>query len=159
LPVTEGPSAALLGAGAVKKRYGRGAIVHQAGDFCDRVEVILEGRVGVERIGETGDLMVLADFGPGDLLGAHLLFGPKPVYPMTVVTRTRPPCSGSAGSPAGSVVRGSRIFGILPCCDFEQHSVLSARIRDQHRRSIRDIVLVWLRERVQATVTGVCRSG
>lgn len=152
LPVTEGPSDALLGAGAVKKRYGRGAIVHQAGDFCDRVEVILEGRVGVERIGETGDLMVLADFGPGDLLGAHLLFGTEPVYPMTVVTRTPATLLGIGREVLLDLLSGDRGFLASYLAAISNNTaVLSARIRDQHRRSIRDIVLVWLRERVQAT--------
>ena len=152
LPVTEELAATMVGAGAVKKRYGRGVIVHQAGDACDRVEVILDGRVGVERIGETGDLMVLADFGPGDLLGAHLLFGAEPVYPMTIVTRTQATLIGIGREALLDLLSGNRGFLASYLAAISTNTgVLSARIRDQHRRSIREIILVWLRERVQAT--------
>ena len=152
LPVTDGLVATLVGAGAVKKRYGRGAIVHQSGDACDRVEVILEGRVGVERIGETGDLMVLADFGPGDLLGAHLLFGAQPIYPMTIVTRTPATLLGIGREGLLDLLSGDRgLLASYLAAISTNSGVLSARIRDQHRRSIREILLTWLRDRVQAT--------
>lgn len=69
------------------KTYGKNQVVHFAGDHCTRLEVILLGRVAVDRIDEAGNLMAVADFGQNDILGGNLLFSKKPFFPMTITAR------------------------------------------------------------------------
>lgn len=65
-------------------RYGQDSIVHFSGEHCTKLELILEGKVVIERIDEAGNLMVIADFSEGDILGGNLLFSKNPYYPMMI---------------------------------------------------------------------------
>ena len=67
--------------------YGKNGILHVAGELCSKLELILSGKVVVERIGESGNLMMIADFFGGDVLGGNLMFSKNPYYPMTVTAK------------------------------------------------------------------------
>lgn len=69
--------------------YANKSVVHFDGDACDDLEILLDGKVSVERIDEAGHLMTVADFFEGDILGGNLLFSKNPRYPMTIVARQR----------------------------------------------------------------------
>jgi CRP-like cAMP-binding protein len=67
--------------------YGKNNIVHFVGEICSRLEIILLGRVVVERIDESGNLMTVAEFLSDDILGGNLLFSKNPYYPMTITSK------------------------------------------------------------------------
>ncbi len=67
--------------------YGKNQIVHFVGDACARMEIVLSGKVAVERIDEDGNLMTVADFFADDILGGNLLFSKNPHYPMTITAK------------------------------------------------------------------------
>ena len=64
--------------------YGKNNIVHFDGEICSNLEIILTGKVVVQRIDESGNLMVIAEFINDDILGGNLLFSKNPHYPMTI---------------------------------------------------------------------------
>lgn len=43
-------------------QYGKNNIVHFVGDVCSKLEIILSGKVVIERIDESGNLMTIAEF-------------------------------------------------------------------------------------------------
>ncbi len=67
--------------------YGKNNIVHFVGEVCSKLEIILSGKVVIERIDESGNLMKIAEFFNGDVLGGNLMFSKNPHYPMTVTTK------------------------------------------------------------------------
>lgn len=67
--------------------YGKNNIIHISGEICRKLEIILYGEVSVERIDEAGNLMAIAEFYSGEILGGNLLFSKKPYYPMTITAR------------------------------------------------------------------------
>jgi len=67
--------------------YGRNSIVHFVGEACLKLEIILSGRIVIERVDESGNLMTIAEFYGGDILGGNLMFSKNPYYPMTVTAR------------------------------------------------------------------------
>ena len=67
--------------------YGKNNIVHFVGEVCSKLEIILSGKVVIERIDESGNLMTIAEFFNGDVLGGNLMFSKNPHYPMTVTTK------------------------------------------------------------------------
>ena len=67
--------------------YGKNNIVHFGGEVCSKLEVILSGKVFIERIDESGNLMTIAEFLSGDVLGGNLMFSKNPYYPMTVTAK------------------------------------------------------------------------
>ena len=62
----------------------QGSIVHLEGELCSKLELIISGKLVVERISDTGDLLPIAEFTGNDVLGGGLIFSHKPYYPMTV---------------------------------------------------------------------------
>ena len=68
-------------------QYGKNNIVHFVGEVCSKLEIILSGKVVIERIDESGNLMTIAEFFGGDVLGGNLMFSKNPYYPMTVTSK------------------------------------------------------------------------
>ena len=68
-------------------QYGKNNIVHFVGEVCSKLEIILSGKVVIERIDESGNLMTIAGFYGGDVLGGNLMFSKNPYYPMTVTAK------------------------------------------------------------------------
>lgn len=67
--------------------YCKNNIVHFVGENCSKLEIILEGKVVIEHIDASGNLMTIAEFISGDILGGNLLFSKNPHYPMTITTK------------------------------------------------------------------------
>lgn len=67
--------------------YKKKSVVHFDGEPCCKLEIILAGKVVVERIDESGNLLTISEFYSDDILGGNLLFSKNPYYPMTVSTQ------------------------------------------------------------------------
>ena len=67
--------------------YKKSSVVHFDGETCSKLEIILFGKVVVDRIGESGNLLTISEFYNDDILGGNLLFSKYPYYPMTVLTQ------------------------------------------------------------------------
>ena len=67
--------------------YKKSSVVHFDGERCSKLEIILSGKVVVDRIGESGNLLTISEFYNDDILGGNLLFSKYPYYPMTVLTQ------------------------------------------------------------------------
>lgn len=67
--------------------YGKNNIIHFSGDQCLKLEIMLSGKLNVERIDEKGNLMIIAEFFDGDIVGGHLLFSKNPYYPMNITAK------------------------------------------------------------------------
>ena len=67
--------------------YKKSSVVHFDGETCSKLEIILSGKVVVDRIGESGNLLTISEFYNDDILGGNLLFSKYPYYPMTVLTQ------------------------------------------------------------------------
>ena len=67
--------------------YKKSSVVHFDGERCSKLEIILSGKVVVDRIGESGNLPTISEFYNDDILGGNLLFSKYPYYPMTVLTQ------------------------------------------------------------------------
>lgn len=69
------------------RTYSKSKIIHLSGDLCSKIEIILTGKVVVERIDKSGNLMSITEFYSDDILGCNLLFSKNPYYPMTITAR------------------------------------------------------------------------
>ena len=67
--------------------YKKNSVIHFDGELCDKLELILSGKVVVERIEESGNLLTISEFYKDDIIGGNLLFSRNPYYPMTVTTK------------------------------------------------------------------------
>lgn len=78
----------LMGNNLKIKSYGKNTVLHFEGEPCSNLEIILSGRIVVDRIDESGNLLTVSEFNRNDILGGSLLFSKRPRYPMTVTTQT-----------------------------------------------------------------------
>ncbi len=69
--------------------YGTGNIIHFDGEECRRLEVIMSGKIAIDRIDRDGNLMTISEIYRGEILGGTLLFSTNPIYPMTTSAKTR----------------------------------------------------------------------
>ena len=67
--------------------YKKSSVVHFDGERCSKLEIILSGKVVVDRIDKSGTLLTISEFYNDDILGGNLLFSKYPYYPMTVLTQ------------------------------------------------------------------------
>ena len=67
--------------------YGKNNILHFVGEACSKLEIILSGKVAIDRIDESGNLMTITELLDGDILGGNLMFSKSPYYPMTVTAK------------------------------------------------------------------------
>lgn len=67
--------------------YKKNSVVHMEGEACNKLEIILSGKVVVDRIDESGNMMKITTFYSDNILGGSLLFSRNPSYPMTVSTQ------------------------------------------------------------------------
>lgn len=64
--------------------YKKNSVLHFDGENCIKLEIILSGKVVIDRIDETSSLLTISEFIKNDILGGNLLFSIDPSYPMTV---------------------------------------------------------------------------
>ncbi len=67
--------------------YEKNNVVHFEGEQCNNLEIILFGKVAIDRIDESGNLLAISEFYSNDIIGGNLLFSKSPYYPMTVSTQ------------------------------------------------------------------------
>lgn len=125
--------------------YTKNSIIHFDGEPCRKLEIILSGKVVIDRIDESGNLMTISEFHKDDLIGGNLLFSKNPHYPMTV----------SAQSPVQILeIERETLFTLL-CSNpsflrnylelISDHAfILGDKIRHYINRSIRESVLSYL---------------
>ncbi len=70
------------------RKYQRDQIVHLQNEICSFVDIILEGRVAIQKIDEEGNILTIDVFSRPEMIGTHLIFSTHNVYPMTVVAET-----------------------------------------------------------------------
>lgn len=67
--------------------YKKNSVIHFDGEKCIKLKIILSGKVVVDRIDESGNLLTISEFFSDDLIGGNLLFSKNPYYPMTISTQ------------------------------------------------------------------------
>lgn len=125
--------------------YEKGNVLHFEGEPCKKLELILSGKILVERIHESGNLLTIAEFTSGDSLGGNILFSTHPYYPLTV--------SAQLSSVVLEIDRGV-LFQLLSknphfLRTFLEHIsdhtfILGNKIKHNVRRTIRESLLSYL---------------
>jgi len=71
------------------QEYEKGQIIHLQNEICTSMDIILDGRVSVQKIDSEGNVLKITDFFGGDTLGANLIFSHRNSYPLTVAAASR----------------------------------------------------------------------
>ena len=68
--------------------YDKGQMIHLQNELCSTMDIILRGRVAVQKLDESGNILTISVFSDRDIIGANLIFASRNSYPMTVVSDT-----------------------------------------------------------------------
>ncbi|MDD3537757.1 MAG: Crp/Fnr family transcriptional regulator [Eubacteriales bacterium] len=127
------------------RRYDKEQVVHFSDETCTKMEIILTGKVSVERIDEEGNLMVIAEFPRDEILGGNLLFSQNPRYPMTITAKENTVILN---------IEKDCLFDLFLCCPaflrlylayISDHAVvLGDRIKHYVNRTIRESLVSFL---------------
>lgn len=69
-------------------QYSKDQIIHLQNEHCQTMDIILQGRVSIQKIDEQGNIFQIAQFLGGSFFGANLIFSSRNLYPMTVVAES-----------------------------------------------------------------------
>ena len=126
-------------------QYGKNNIVHFVGEVCSKLEIILSGKVVIERIDESGNLMTIAEFYGGDVLGGNLMFSKNPYYPMTVTSKDATLILEINKNRLFSLFSDNHEFLKSYLEYVSDHTViLGDRIKHYVNRTIRESILIYL---------------
>lgn len=67
------------------RAYPIDQVIYHHGQLSADMAVVVSGKVAIQSISKEGDLLIVSTFGPGEVIGANLMFAAKNTYPMTVV--------------------------------------------------------------------------
>ncbi len=70
-------------------QYMKNAIIVQENDPCRSIGFILEGKLSVQQLSHSGEMIKIQTFRQGNCFGQALLYSPEPVYPYTLIASSR----------------------------------------------------------------------
>ncbi|SCZ79193.1 Crp/Fnr family transcriptional regulator [Acidaminobacter hydrogenoformans] len=85
----EGQIAHLLNVlGAKTVNYKKDTAIAIEGDSCERLGIVIEGKVDLQNILPSGKVVTLIQFGPAEVFGEALIFSKQTEYPVTITSGT-----------------------------------------------------------------------
>lgn len=69
--------------------YEKEDIIFIQEDECKNLSIILDGKVEIQKIDQSGKTLTVARFLKGDTFGENLIFGDNNTFPMTVVSKDK----------------------------------------------------------------------
>lgn len=70
------------------KEYSKDQVIHLQNENCNSMDIILDGRVLIQKIDQDGNVFQVAQFLGGSFFGANLIFSKRNYYPMTVIAES-----------------------------------------------------------------------
>ncbi|NLY81537.1 MAG: Crp/Fnr family transcriptional regulator [Clostridiales bacterium] len=125
--------------------FEKNSVVHFEGDACNNLEIIISGRVSVDRLDETGGILTISEFTEGDMIGGNLLFSKLPKYPMTIITKEDTVIIKIERELLFELFRDNSSFLRKYLEYVTDHSViLSHKIKEYMGKSIRESIISYL---------------
>lgn len=158
-PISKEALQELIRTKAVKlKKYGKDEIIHFDGDACRQVEIILLGKVVVERIDESGALLAISEFCPDEILGGNLVFSKNATYPMTVTAKLDTTLLELQKDALFALCASNQAFLKVFLEYISDHALLLGdKIKHYVNRSIRESLTAYLKNAVKMQQTSHVR--
>lgn len=130
--------------------YGKNNIIHFIGEMCLKSEILLSGKVVVERIDESGNLMTISEFYGDDILGGNLLFSKSPYYPMMITAKQPTVVLEISKDRLFELFSNNRDF-LRSYLEFisDHAMILGDRIKHYVNKTIRECIMIYLEQERQ----------
>lgn len=125
--------------------FSSGQIVHMEGDQCTNVELIMSGRLSIERIDYCGTMLAIAQFSRDDLLGGNLVYSTKSQYPWTITSLVETTLARISGEDLFTLMcRYPEVIRLFLRMISENTQVLNEKITVHLNRSVRERIANYL---------------
>lgn len=71
------------------EKYSKGDIILAEEDVCNTLNLILEGKVEIQKMDSAGKVLSIAEFSEGDIFGEMLIFADKNTSPINVISKAK----------------------------------------------------------------------
>ncbi len=128
----------------IQKTYLKNTLIHIEGDTCNKVELILSGKIDATRIDEKGNSFKVNAFKENDVIGATLIYASNPIYPMTLSSQSDVQIIEVSQSfiDLGLEQKAFRHYYLQLISN--QAQLLGIKIKHHMHQSIRDNVMLFL---------------
>ena len=128
----------------------RGTILHDQDDQATQLEIILQGKVRIQRIDITGKLLTIATLSNHDIIGGHLLFSQQGRYSGDVITDQNCECLIIDRNTILTLCQSSRTFletylSLLS----ENTGLLNRKIMETTQQTIRNQLIALFKKQYQ----------
>lgn len=127
--------------------YKKNSVVHLEGEPCNQLDIILSGKLVLQRIDESGNLLVVADFYSNDTLGGNLLFSKRPYYPMTLIAHLPSVILQINKELITQLFTENKAF-LMSYLEFmsDNATLLGLKIKHYVHRTIRESIVIYLNQ-------------
>lgn len=125
--------------------YSKNEVIHFDGEICTHLEIVLEGKVTVDRIDVSGNILTITEFYPDEMIGGNLIFSSTPYYPMTVSASEASTIFRISKNTVFELCMMNRTFLKAYLEDISNHTLLLGdKIKHAIKRSIRESLSAYL---------------
>lgn len=125
--------------------YSKNEVIHFDGEICTHLEIVLEGKVTVDRIDVSGNILTITEFYPDEMIGGNLIFSSTPYYPMTVSASETSTIFRISKNTVFELCMTNRTFLKAYLEDISNHTLLLGdKIKHAIKRSIRESLSAYL---------------
>lgn len=143
----------LLDTGRMNFRtFARSHILHRQNDLADQLEIILQGRVLIQRTDISGKILTIATLNKNDIIGGHLLFCDDGRYSGDIITEQNTDCLTLDRNTILTLCQTNLSFlaSYLRLLS-ENTQLLSQKIQETTQQSIRNQLLFIFKKQYQKT--------
>ena len=125
--------------------YNKEDVIHFSTEKCEKLEVILSGKVAIEHIDEEGNLVTITEFFSDEILGGSLLFSKKPYFPMTITSKNNTTLLEIKKDVAFYLFISNPLF-LRKYLEFiaDHTTILGTRIKEYFNKTIREKIIDYL---------------
>ncbi len=138
----------------IVKNYKKGSVIHFEDEVCDKIEMILSGKVVIDSLDEAGNLLNITDFYKDGILGGNLIFSSHPYYPMTITALSDSTIVSFNKNTLTELFDASKSL-LMTFMELisDNTSILSRKIKTNINKSIREKITIYLRtqQKLQGT--------
>lgn len=125
--------------------YDKDSIIHIDGEKCNRIEIVISGTVGLLRIDESGDTLMMSECSHNDILGGNTIFAKNPYYIMNIIALSKTQLLEINKETLFYLLCNNSNFLLTYLESISNHAMLlEEKIKKHYNKKLRDRILMFL---------------
>lgn len=126
--------------------YKKNSMIHFESEKCTTLDVVLKGKLIVQKIDTNGNVLTVSEFSQSEILGGNLLYAKSPFYPMTIIAKVDTTILHINKSLVLNFCQANKNFLINYLQEISDKTlILTSKLKSIHMKSIRESIIDFLR--------------